>query len=68
MFNEHHDIRNRTFIKVAKAEGIDKLAQYVLENQLNSIIYGWNKDYDNLEDEEAIIDLLHKGLKSKYAK
>lgn len=68
MFSEHHDIRNRTFVKVAKNEGIEKLAEYVLENQRNGIIYGWNKDYDNLECEEAVIDLLHNGLNSKYAK
>ena len=68
MFNEHHNIRNRTFVKVAKAEGIDKLAQYVLVNQNNGILYGWNKDYDNLESEEAIIDLLHNGVKSKYTR
>lgn len=68
MFNEHHDIRNKTFVKVAKTEGIDKLAQYILGNQNSGILYGWNKDYDNLESEEAIIDLLHNGTKSKYAK
>ena len=31
-------------------------------------MYGWNKDYDNLGNEEAVIDLLHNGLNSKYAK
>ena len=68
MFSEHHDVRNRTFVKVAKNEGIEALAAYVLENQKNGIMYGWNKDYDNLGNEEAIIDLLHNGLNSKYAK
>lgn len=68
MFSEHHDIRNRTFVKVAKNEGIEKLAEYVIENQKNGIMYGWNKDYDNLEYEEAVIDLLHNGLNSKYVK
>lgn len=68
MFSEHHDIRNRTFVKVAKNEGIEKLAAYVLENQKNGIMYGWNKDYDNLENEEAVIDLLYNGINSKYVK
>ncbi|SHJ96966.1 hypothetical protein SAMN02745975_03334 [Geosporobacter subterraneus DSM 17957] len=68
MFSEYHDVRNRTFVKVAKNEGIEKLAEYVLKNQENGIIYGWNKDYDNLGNEEAVIDLLHNGLNSKYAK
>jgi hypothetical protein len=41
---------------------------YVVRNQKQGIIYGWNKDYDNLGCEEAVIDLLHNGLNSKYAK
>jgi len=68
MFSEYHDVRNRTFIKVAKNEGIEKLAEYILNNQQNEIIYGYNKDYDNLETEEAVIDLLHNGRNSKYVK
>lgn len=54
--------------EVAKNEGIERLAEYVLRNQKNGIMYGWNKDYDNLGNEEAVIDLLHNGLNSKYAK
>lgn len=61
MFSEHHDIRNRTFVKCAKQEGIYQLCEYVLRNQLNGIRYGWNKDYDNLGSEEAVLKLLHKG-------
>ena len=68
MFSEHHDIRNRTFVKVAKNEGIEKLVAFVLENQKNGIMYGWNKDYDNLENEEAVIDLLYNGINSNYIK
>lgn len=68
MFSEQHNIRNRVFVKVAKSEGVDKLAEYVYNNQNAGILYGWNKDYDQLPDEEAIIDLLHKGAQSKYAK
>ena len=67
MFSEHHDVRNRTFVKVAKNEGIEKLSEYVVRNQKKGIMYGWNKDYDNLGNEEAVIDLLHNGLNSKYA-
>ncbi|MDZ5253705.1 DUF3795 domain-containing protein [Clostridium sp. LIBA-8841] len=68
MFSEEHDIKNRTFVKVAKNEGIEKLAQYVAENQSKGIIYGWNKDYDNLGSEEAIVDLLHNGINIKVKK
>ncbi|MDL2225118.1 DUF3795 domain-containing protein [Eubacteriales bacterium OttesenSCG-928-M02] len=63
LFSEHHDIRNRTFVKVAKEEGIEKLAEYAARNQKNGIHYGWNKDYDNLGSEQAVIDMLHKGKK-----
>jgi len=66
MFSEHHDIRNRTFVKIAKMEGIEMLAEYVAKNQKNGIFYGWNRDYDHLESEEAVIDLLHNGLNSPY--
>ena len=68
MFSKDHDIRNRVFVKCAKAEGIRKLAQYVYINQMNGIQYGWNKDYDNLGSEEAVLDLLHNGKSSKFAK
>lgn len=68
MFSEHHDVRNRTFVKVAKEEGIEKLAEYVVENQKKGILYGWNKHYDNLGCEEAVVDLLHNGVNSKYAR
>lgn len=63
MFSEGHDIRNRVFVKCAKKEGIGKLAEYVFNNQANGIRYGWNKDYDNLDSEEAVMELLHKGRK-----
>ncbi len=68
MFSEHHDLRNRVFVKVAKKEGIEKLAEYVLRNQEAGILYGWNQDYDNLGEEEAVIDLLHRGINSRYAR
>ena len=68
MFSTGHDIRNRTFVRCAKEEGLLKLAEYVLKNQLNGIQYGWNKDYDNLGSAEAVLDLLHHGVHSPYAK
>lgn len=68
MYSNQHDIRNRAFVKCAKLDGIEKLAEYVLRNQENGIIYGWNKDYDNLDSEEAVLDLLHNGVNSKYVK
>lgn len=65
MFSEHYDIRNRCFVKVAKNEGIEKLAEYILKNQKIGILYGWNRDYDNLKNEDAVFDLLHNGRHGK---
>ncbi len=66
MFGAEHDVRNRVFVKVAKLEGVEKLAEYVWTNQQRGIHYGWNRDYDNLGSEEAVIDLLHNGTNSHY--
>lgn len=60
MFNTSHDIRNQVFVKCAREEGVERLCEYVLKNQLQGICYGWNKDYDNLGSEQAVLDLLHK--------
>jgi hypothetical protein len=68
MFSAGHDIRNRVFVKVAKEEGIGKLAGYVWVNQQHGIHYGWNRDYDKLGSEEAVIDLLHNGINSRFFK
>ena len=58
MFSNSHDIRLRAFARCAKEEGLEKLAEYVLRNQQNGILYGHNKDYDNLGSEEAVLKLL----------
>jgi hypothetical protein len=68
MFSEGHDIRNRVFVKCAREEGVRKLAEYVYNNQMNGIEYGWNKDYDNQVSEAAVMDLLHNGKNSRFAK
>lgn len=68
MFSEHHDIRNRVFVKVARAEGIEKLGDYVWNNQQRGILYGWNKDYDGLGSEEAGLQLLHSGTSNENIK
>jgi hypothetical protein len=58
MFSESHDIRLRAFVRCAKEEGVEKLAEYVLRNQQNGIKYGHKKDYDGLGSEEAVLKLL----------
>lgn len=63
MFSNTHDIRLRAFICCAREEGIKKLVEYVVKNQENGILYGHNKDYDNLENEEVVLKLLRTGKK-----
>lgn len=63
MFSESHDIRLRAFVRCAKEEGVEKLAEYVLRNQQSDIKYGYNKDYDGLESEEVVLKLLKTGQK-----
>jgi len=58
MFSDSHDIRLRAFVRCAKEEGIEKLAEYVLKNQRNGIYYGHQKDYDGLGNEEVVLKLL----------
>lgn len=48
MFSDSYDIRLRDFVRCAKEEGIEKLAEYILVNQEKGIKYGYQKDYDGL--------------------
>lgn len=61
MFSDSHDIRLRAFVRCAKEEGLEKLAEYVTLNQQRGIMYGYNKDYDNLDSEETVLNLLRTG-------
>jgi len=63
MFSESHDIRIRAFVRCAREEGVEKLAEYVLRNQENGIKYGYKQDYDGLGSEEAVLRLLRTGRK-----
>jgi len=63
MFSESHDIRLRAFVRCAKEEGVEKLAEYVLRNQQKGIKYGHNKDYDGLGSEEVVLKFLRTGQK-----
>lgn len=63
MFSESHDIRIRAFVRCAREEGVEKLAEYVLRNQENGIKYGYQQDYDGLGSEEAVLKLLRTGEK-----
>lgn len=63
MFSDFHDIRLRAFVRCVKEEGVDKLAEYLLENQKNGIYYGHQRDYDGLVSEKAVLKLLRAGQK-----
>jgi hypothetical protein len=63
MFSDSHDIRLHAFVRCAKEEGIEKLAEYVLVNQEKGIKYGHQKDYDGLNSEEEVLKLLKTGEK-----
>ena len=63
MFSNTHDIRLRAFVRCIKEEGAEKLAEYLIRNQGNGILYGHNKDYDNLKNEEIVLKLLRTGQK-----
>lgn len=63
MFSDTHDVRLRAFIRCAKEEGLEKLAEYILQNRENGIKYGHKQDYDGLGSEEAVLKLLRTGRK-----
>ena len=65
MFSAAHDQRNRVFVQFAKEHGVRELARRVLENQRNGIRYGYRMDYDGLQSEEQVCELLEKGKKMK---
>lgn len=41
------------FVTLRK-KGTTKFAEYLIRNNQNGILYGHNKDYDNLENEEMV--------------
>ena len=63
MFSESHDLRLRAFVQFIKQEGLRQLARYLIENEKRGIRYGLGRDYDGLESEEEVIQLLKTGIK-----
>lgn len=61
MFSDSHDIKIRAFVRCAKEEGTNKLVEYVIRNQHKGINHGFQKDYDGLENEKAVLKLLRNG-------
>jgi hypothetical protein len=61
MFSESHDLRLRAFVRFIRDEGLEKFAGCIIRNEINGIRYGYQKDYDGLASEEAVIELLKTG-------
>lgn len=64
-----HGVRMIAFVRYAKENGLHKLAERIVKNEQNGIIYhrdpvNHTGDYDGYSSEEEVIELLEKG--SKY--
>ena len=64
-----HGVRLIAFIRYAKENGLHKLAERIVKNEQNGIIYhrdpvNYTGDYDGFSSEDEVIELLEKG--SKY--
>jgi hypothetical protein len=64
------NIRLNAFNMIAKEEGLQKLAEYLLRNYQNGIQYhrrdGIKGDYDRLQKEQEVISLLKNGRPDPY--
>jgi hypothetical protein len=63
MFSDTHDLRIRAFVKFIKEEGLEKLAECLIENEKKGIKYGYQKDYDFKRSEDDVLELLRTGKK-----
>lgn len=61
MFSNNHDLRLRAFIEFIKENGKDKLSENIYNNMQKNIYYGHGKDYDNLENKEAVLKMIKMG-------
>lgn len=65
MFSVGHDVRLKAFVRCAKEDGLEKLAEYLKRNADNGIQYhkgnGLSGDYDGLENETDVLRLLRTG-------
>lgn len=66
----HKSIRTRAFNRVAKNEGLDRLAEYLLDNFNRGIYYHGEHnitgDYDRCRTEDEVISLLKNGRPDPY--
>ncbi len=59
---EPHSVQLQASVRYIRDNGLDKLAEAVLNNRRDGIHYGHNRDYDGLGSEEKVIALLNRGL------
>ncbi len=60
IFSGDNHMRNRAFVKFAKEEGVERLVKCVMTNHAKGIVYGYQKDYDQLGTEAEVVALLTK--------
>lgn len=58
-----HGVKMRAHVRCIKEDGADKFIEYIMNNEKNGIKYGYQKDYDLLKTEDAVLGLLRTGLK-----
>ncbi len=56
-----HDLRIRAFVAFIQVEGVETLADCLLNNEARGIHYGLGKDYDGKRSEAEVIRLLKIG-------
>lgn len=64
MFSDGHGPRIKAFVRCIKEEGPEKLAEYLIRNAENGLLYhreGIRGDYDGLDSEEQVLQLLRTG-------
>jgi hypothetical protein len=58
-----HDVKIRACARCIKEDGAGKFIDYIIRNEGSGIKYGFRKDYDRMQDEEAVFNLLRMGIK-----
>lgn len=65
MFSADHDVRLKAFVRCAKEDGLEKLAEYLKKNADSGLQYhkdnGLSGDYDGLKSEAEVLQMLRTG-------
>jgi hypothetical protein len=58
-----HDVKIRAYVRCIKEDGAEQFIDYIMNNEKSGIRYGYQKDYDFLKSEDAVLNLLRTGRK-----